>query len=284
MKTSRFTSTALLSSLLTIVAFLTCNILLAQEADSTVIVPQSQNGIIIAGDTIIVTDSLNSKAQKFIADATAEPELTFFQGFTLSADVIGPVMYLASDYGSFEGALRLNLKNTYFPIVEVGYAKCDATNENTDIVYKTSAPYLRIGCDMNMLKNKFQDNRLYVGLRYGFSKFNYDLSGPDLVDPIWGGQSQFNYTGLSSSSSWIEFLVGVQVKIWKTFHMGWSVRLKRAFSTKSTDYSDPYYIPGYGTTTSSTAIGATYNLIFDLNWGKKHSTSIKVNNEKTQTK
>ncbi len=284
MKTSRYISTALLSSLLTLILLTVGNSVYAQEADSTSVVSQPQNGIIIVGDTIIVPDSLNAKAQKFIADATAEPELTFFQGFTLSADVIGPIMYLAGDYGTVEGALRVNLKNTYFPIVEIGYAMCDATNENTDIVYKTSAPYFRIGCDVNMLKNKFQDNRLYVGLRYGYSKFNYDLSGPDLVDPIWGGTSAFNYKGLSSSSSWIEFLVGVQVKIWKTFHMGWSVRLKRAFSTKATDYSDPYYIPGYGTTTGSTAIGATYNLIFDLNWGKKHKATNKPSQEKAQAK
>ena len=269
MKTSGYISTVLLSSLLLTVCWLPCVTLVAQTADSVATAQPAPTGVVVAGDTIAVPDSIASRAQKYVANVMEEPELTFFQGFTLSADIVGPVMYLTGDYGSAEGALRLNLKNTYCPVVEVGYAICDATNENTDILYKTSAPYFRVGCDLNMLKNKFQDNRLYIGLRYGFSRFSYDLSGPDLTDPIWGGQSEFSYSGLSSTCGWLEIVAGVQVKIWKSFHMGWSVRLKKAVSTQSTDYSEPYYIPGYGTTTGSTAIGATYNLIFDLNWGKK---------------
>ena len=120
-----------------------------------------------------------------------KPKIPFFQGFTLSADVVGVAQYFLSDYGSVEAALRLNLKNTYFPIVEMGLADCDMTDENTSIRYKTRAPYARVGIDFNMLKNKLQDNRLYVGARYGISNYKFDISGPAIKDPFWGGSEPF---------------------------------------------------------------------------------------------
>lgn len=249
-RTSRYTSPVLLSSLLLLLS-------LSLRGQETRERPKP---------TRYVVDSLG-----------VEQKQVFFQGFTVSGDLFGLVEKFISDYGVFEGALRINLKNQFFPIVEAGYGICNTTDNNTHINYKTQAPYLRAGLDFNMLKDKWQDNRLYLGVRYGISKFNYDLSGPAQTDPIWGGSRPFKYDGLSSTSHWAEFIAGVQVKIWGCFHMGWSVRFKAAISKGSTDFSTPYYIPGYGTTTSGTCWGATYNLSFDLNWGrKKHKTTLNA--------
>lgn len=275
MKTSRYSSTALLSSLLCLSLCFHCGSAYAQTDSAKVAVsPLSDlNADSIPLQKIIsISDTLDPA--KYVPSVLGDDKTMFFQGFTLSVDVMGPALYLLTDYGSAEGALRLNLKNTYFPIVEAGYGKCDMTDENTDIHYSTQAPFFRVGCDFNMLKDKHQDNRLYVGIRYGFSTFSYDIGGPDISDPIWGGTSQFAYKGLDATCHWGEITAGVQVRIWKKFHMGWSVRLKRCFKTDSDIHATPYYIPGYGTTTSSTAWGGTYNLIFDLNWGKK-KTSVK---------
>ncbi len=247
-RTSGFISPALLSSLLLL---LLCSTVHAQEAGER---PKP---------TLYVVDSLS-----------LEPKQTFFQGFTLSGDLFGLVQKFTSDYGVFEGALRINFKNTFFPIVEAGYAICETTNEDTHITYKTQAPYLRAGLDVNMLKNKWQNNRLYLGARYGISKFNYDISGPTLTDKIWGSSQPFSFKDRSTTAHWIELIAGVQVKIWGNFHMGWSVRFKTAISKGRTDYGTPYYIPGYGTTTSGTCWGATYNLSFDLNWGRKKNKTI----------
>ena len=233
--------------------------------------------------TAFSQDNTNEKAvkpTKYIPLESDKRELLFFQGFTLSADLFGPSMCLLSDYGSLEAALRLNLKNTYFPIAEAGYGMCDATDGNTNIHYETKAPFIRIGCDMNILRDKFQENRLYVGLRYGLSKFDFDISGPAMTDPIWGGSSDFNHKGLNTTSQWGEIVVGVQVKIWKNIHMGWNFRLKKEFSSTDHKYARPYYIPGYGTTTNTTVWGGNYNLIFDLNWGKKKKAdSIVISSE-----
>ena len=68
------------------------------------------------------------KPTKYVAIEEEKQHMVLFQGFTLSVDVFGPVSYAVSDYGTAEAALRLNLKNTYFPIIEVGYGKCDTAD------------------------------------------------------------------------------------------------------------------------------------------------------------
>jgi hypothetical protein len=249
MKISKFFSTELHSSLLFIL------LLFSLQANSQV-----------------YTNEKSVKPTQYIPIESEKQQQIFFQGFTLSADLFNPCLYLLSDYGNIESALRLNLKNTYFPIVEAGYGICDAIDDNTDIHYETKAPFIRIGCDMNVLRNKIQDNRLYVGVRYGISNYKFDISGPSMIDPIWNGSSSFNYKGLSTTSQWGEIVIGVQVKIWQNIHMGWNLRMKREFSSTKHKYARPYYIPGYGTTTNSTVWGGNYNLIFDLNCGKKKQT------------
>lgn len=207
--------------------------------------------------------------RKYVALSTEKPKLVFFQGFTLSIDAFGPIQYAMSDYGCLEGALRLNLKNTYFPIIEVGLGGCEILDSNTDIKYKTTAPFGRVGLDINLLKNKLQENRLYVGLRYGISKYKYDYTGPEVSDPIWNGIYSLDLKDVDATSHWGELVFGVQVKIWRNIHMGWSLRLKKELSTTNNATSKPHYIPGYGKTTSGTSWGGTYSLIFDVNWGLK---------------
>ena len=218
------------------------------------------------------------KPTKYIAVEQEDEHLVFFQGFTLSADLFGLLQYALSDYGSVEAALRLNLKNTYFPIAEVGYGRCRKDDFNTTVKYSVNAPYLRMGFDLNLLKDKFQDNRLYLGLRYGISMFNYDISGPAMTDPIWGGSAAFDIGGIDCTSHWAEVVFGAEVKIYRNFHMSWAVRYKRELSSTKSDYSKPSCIPGYGYTTQSSCWGGTYSLIFDLNWGKKksHKRGVKV--------
>ncbi len=218
------------------------------------------------------------KPTKWVEVKEEEQKLIFFQGFTISADLFGIVQGIASDYGALEGALRLNLKNTYFPIAEIGYAKCDKLDNNTNVHFNMKAPYIRIGVDYNLLKDKFQDNRLYAGIRYGLTKFTYDMSGPSMTDPIWGGSSDFNIKGIDCTSHWMELVFGAQVKVTGNFHMGWSVRYKRELSSTKNDFARPSYIPGYGRTTGDTCWGGTYNLIFDLNWGmkKSHKRRLKI--------
>ena len=130
-----------------------------------------------------------------------------------------------------------------------------------------------------MLKDKFQSNRLYLGARYGISIFQYDIAGPAQTDPIWGGSKPFSMKSIDCTSHWAELVFGVEVKIFRNFHMGWAVRYKREIASTKSDFAKPNCIPGYGYTTNSTCWGGTYSLIFDLNWGMKKSHKRGVNME-----
>ena len=70
-----------------------------------------------------------------------------FRGFSVSFDLVGAGMLMFSDYGQYEAALRINLHDEWFPIVEAGIGKADRDDEVTLLHYKTSAPYFKIGID-----------------------------------------------------------------------------------------------------------------------------------------
>ena len=220
-----------------------------------------------AQETVILEEE---KPSQYIPINEENVKPALFQGFSLSFDLFPIGQKILTDFGGLEAGLKLNLYNTFFPVLELGFESCDHSDSNTHIKYKTNAPYFRAGLDFNLLKNKFQDNKLFVGARYGISNYKFDISGPEITDPVWGGSSTFSYSGISTTSHWFEIVAGAQVKIYKFFHMGWLVRFKREINSTKNDYSQPYYIPGYGTTSNSTSWGASYSIIFDLNWGKKH--------------
>ena len=48
--------------------------------------------------------------------------IPLFRGFAVSFDMVGAGMLMFSDYGQYEGALRVNLHDEWFPIFETGIA------------------------------------------------------------------------------------------------------------------------------------------------------------------
>lgn len=65
------------------------------------------------------------------------------RGFAVSVDLVGPAQMFLGDYGQYEAALRINLRDKYFPVFELGLGKADHDNDVTKISYKTSAPYAK---------------------------------------------------------------------------------------------------------------------------------------------
>lgn len=186
-----------------------------------------------------------------------------FNGLAVSFDLVGPVMQAMSDYGDYEAALRINLHDQYFPIVEVGYGRAERDDEVTGIYYKTGAPFFRIGCDLNILKNKHAPNRLYAGVRYAFTSYNVDIARPGVIDPVWGSETGFSIDGETCNQHWFEVVFGLDAKIWGPLHMGWTVRYKRRLSHKDSSIGNTWYIPGYGIY-GDTRLGANFNVIIDI--------------------
>ena len=187
----------------------------------------------------------------------------FFNGFQVSADLLGVGMVHLADYGQYEAALRVNLRDRYFPIVEVGYGKADHEDEGTSLRYKTNAPYGRVGVDFNLLKDKHDKYRLLAGVRYGFTSFKFDLFHPGMKDPAWFDQVEFSTEGVKCKYHWVEAVVGVDATIWGPLHLGWSVRYRNRISHHVDELDNTWYVPGFGVSGTS-ALGGTFNVIIDI--------------------
>lgn len=186
-----------------------------------------------------------------------------FNGIAVSVDLVGPMQMVFGDYGQYEAALRINLKDRYFPIVELGIGKADHNDDATDITYNTSAPYAKIGVDFNLLKNKHDIYRLFAGARYAFTSFKYDLSHPGMTDPVWGGMAPYEGYGIKCSYQWLEIVIGVDAKMLGPVHLGWSVRYRSRLSHNDGTMGNTWYVPGFGKAGSS-SLGGTFNIAIDI--------------------
>lgn len=208
---------------------------------------------------------LSAQNIKILKEGEKE-EKPFFQGIMVGVDVFGFLnQALGSDARTTEVSIEANLQNRFLPIVEIGYGGMDMTDDETDIHFKTSAPFVRVGMNYNVFYKKPElPGCLTVGLRYGFSSFKYDVQSPDLVDPNWGHtQIPVDYTDVKSNVGWLEAVVGMRANVYKNFYLGLNVRYRSRLSMTKNENSEPYYIPGYGRGKPNN-FGITYSIIYKL--------------------
>ena len=212
---------------------------------------------------LLLTLALSAQAQAKVFSLEKD-SIPFFRGFAVSFDLVGPAMLALSDHGEYEGALRINLHDQWFPIFEMGLGRANhEDDEVTGITYKTTAPYFRIGMDWNVLKKKHGPNRMYAGFRYAFTSFNVDSIRENLPDPVWLSQTGFGIKDLSCVMHWAEIVFGIDAKIIGPLHLGWSVRYKRPLYHKNGDIGNIWYVPGFGTG-SDDQLAANFNVIIDI--------------------
>ena len=207
-----------------------------------------------------------------------EPEIVYplFNGIEIGIDLWGIGNKVFGGHGiSSEVAVDVNLKQRYFPIVELGYRSSDEWSDN-GIHYKSNAPYFRIGMDYNALYKKKHGHMMLVGLRYGFSSFKYDIHSlgmddpvyggewnPNIVDDVWGSSLPFHHQGMKCNMQWAEFCVGVRAHIHKALYMGWALRFKFKVSASPDQYGDPWQVPGYGKY-GNNVMGVSYTVTYKL--------------------
>lgn len=213
--------------------------------------------------------SQGNRSQKEKKEKKEEVHYPLYNGVSIGVDLWGVGnSVLGSDFLSSEVSVDVNLKNRYFPIVEIGYGTTDTWGDK-GIHYKSNAPYFRIGMDYNTLYNKLHGNMLLVGLRYGASSFKYDVESPEgdvppnLDDEVWKEHLPYHHQGLKGSMQWAEFCVGIRAHVWKALYMGWALRFKFKLSASPDQYGDPWYVPGFGKYGSNT-LGITYTITYKL--------------------
>lgn len=223
---------------------------------------------------IIALLTLSSLAMPLQAQTTGNKPLTqeewkatpLYQGIMAGIDVAGLASKaLGGDITSAEASVMVNLKNRFFPIAEVGYGSIDTTDDETDIHYKASAPYFRLGVDYNVFYQKpYLPGFFTVGIRYGFSSFKYDVAAPPLTDPNWDGITvPVTYEGVKTNAGWAELAAAFKAHLYKGIYIGFSVRYRTRLSLKKHENSEPYYIPGFGKGEKSN-FGIMYNIAYKL--------------------
>jgi len=198
-----------------------------------------------------------ANAEKKIIEPKDTIKTPFYSGFIVQGDIISLATSVIgnSETYSYEGAIQVDLKHKFYPIIEVGYAGADRLSTVNNVGFKTDAPFARVGIDFNLIKkkpNSKPNSSLFIaGLRFGMTKFNYSLTNLTITDEYWGG-SESVYTGSQSSTrTWWEIVAGVRVEVIKNVYMGWTVRNKNQISSDVAGAPAPWYIPGFGTNTSS---------------------------------
>ena len=198
-----------------------------------------------------------------------------FRGFSVHLDIASPLMGIAVDKGVITGELQfdVNLRNKFFPIVELGYASVDHTADN-GARYRAGVPFWRLGLNYNVLKTKREDgteklNRHYpfVGLRYGMSVVNYDLLSVPVSRDYWGETAELAWSGRNAYAGWVELLAGVRVDLAKGFTMGWSVRVKLLLHTALDNNELLWYVPGFG---RSSGMQFTFNYTIGFNYRTRY--------------
>ena len=121
--------------------------------------------------------------------------------------------------------------------------------ENEVLNFKTKGSFYKAGANYNIFKNiQNLENEIYIGLRYGSSKFDHNLNSFTIhnVDQYW---NQNNITNSSSyenlNAKWLEFLVGFKAQVIDNFYMGLNLNVKRILSQKSPENFSYLYIPGF---------------------------------------
>lgn len=211
----------------------------------------------------LLTMSLTTSAQgNRVVVETGKDSVKLFRGIDISYDLAGTVMRMVSDYGQFEAAVRCNLRNRFFPIIEFGLGDAEHKEDIvTGVGGKVRAPYGRIGMDLNMAKSKNDSYRILVGARYGFTSFKTEIDGT-VEDPYWGGTDRFRFDLDRCKFHWMELLFAVDGKLWGPVRLGWSVRYRRMLHKNDMGVNNLWYVPGFGK--YSNKIGATFNVMVSL--------------------
>ncbi|MBR4534656.1 MAG: hypothetical protein IKO85_09000 [Bacteroidaceae bacterium] len=236
----------------------------ASTVDGLPFATASTDTTVVVLDSTTVADAAEAVAE--ILGKKPEKKVHFINGFGVGADLVGLIQKIAgSDWSQMEVLARMNIKERFFPVFELGLGEADHEGRDLDNRFHVRAPYFRVGCDYNIRAKHVDGNRLFVGLRYGFSFYNYDLTSPTPIkDPVWGTEQPFDLEGLSGSAHWGEVVIGLETRLWSIIRLGWDVRFKLLIGQKADEVGEPWYLPGLGKRPDGIGWGGTFKIMFDI--------------------
>lgn len=181
----------------------------------------------------------------FAKDRPKAAPVPFYQGMQLGLEFGGGLNHLISDNWSAAANLDLNIKNKLLPTLEVGRAHLEKVGE-TGIGFSTTGSFIKAGFNKPIIYNALSRDIFYVGLHYGFSAFNYDLTNLTFSGGYWGQPAATSLLNEHASAGWLDAVAGVRVKVFGPFSLGWSIHYRSVLHVRNGSSSVPQFIPGYG--------------------------------------
>ncbi len=186
-----------------------------------------------------------------------------WDALTVGVNIWDPLMRaFGQSYGIADMWAELSFHNKIKPIVELGLGTANYKPSDLNYTYRSPlSVFFRLGANYNFYYNSDSDYSLYGGLRYGFSPFSYSVDDVTLDGGYWSEPSKFNIPAQHATIGWLEFVIGLRVKIWGPISAGWSVRYKKKLHSSVATNGEPWYIPGFG---SPGAISGSFSVSYTL--------------------
>lgn len=221
----------------------------------------------------IPTSSSVREQQQQAMEATEETPLPegqqyrypLLNGLSLSVNLFDPVLKaFNTDHANYEAMATLDLHHRFMPQVAVGVGSGNDVNDYGLSYRVKSAPYIKLGMAYNFKYNQQirPDDWYGVFFRYGCSSSSADIKGMTYVDGYWEEYGPAEVLDQTYKCHWIELGACLRVKVYKQFSMGWDVYVRPLLRKAGNDYGDPYFIPGYGVTSS--LIGFQFHLQYTI--------------------
>ncbi len=163
-------------------------------------------------------------------------------------------------YKGFEVTGDYRFSKNLFLAAELGHD--NMTKNKSTYGFTTNGQYIRLGVNYNLYQNWMdREDQIYIGGRYGFSTFSQTLNWykPYTTNDYFPNNPvdiDREYSGLSAH--WIEFVTGVNTRMFNNVFMGFSLRLTALISQKQPNDFENLYIPGFNQKYSG-AIGVGFN-------------------------
>lgn len=158
---------------------------------------------------------------------------------------------------------RLSLHNRYFPVFEAGVSSAATTPSGMNFTYRQPiAPYFKLGMDYNFFYNSNSDYQVYALLRYGLTRFSYDVTDITISNSYWDDITHPALPRQTTTTGYLEIGAGIVVKLWGPISAGWNIKYHKILHHSAETYGEPWAVPGYGTRTGE--LGVQLSLIYTL--------------------
>jgi Domain of unknown function (DUF6048) len=154
-----------------------------------------------------------------------------------------PLYFKEPKIKGLELSIDIEAVRNFYPVLELGFGSLTIDKEN--FFYDADNQYVRLGFDYNILKPDIDDpyGMGYIGIRYGYSSFNYNAKNIVIPNPYWGEDIITEIEKNHLNIHWIEIVAGIKAEIFPNFFVGWSIRGRFMLYKTEDENMDPSIYP-----------------------------------------